>query len=114
MGNKNNELLEKIEQYDSDEIENVIPSERLIYGICQGSAIMVSNFLCACYGPLHLIEDNAIQLGLDQEAWIIIKPGWQANSYWKSEDMVKQLRKKAIPIFNALYLGCIDSKDRNM
>ncbi|CAG8653091.1 5212_t:CDS:2 [Dentiscutata erythropus] len=38
---------------------------------------------------------------------LAIMPGQQADSYWKSENMVKQLREKAIPIFNALHPGCI-------
>ncbi|CAG8779070.1 43412_t:CDS:2 [Gigaspora margarita] len=89
----------KMEQYDSDEMENVIPPERLeiwdthhvlvthdeVYFYAnddnsfvwvedkesiikkkgQGSAIMASNFLCPCHGPLCLTEANTIQLGLD-------------------------------------------------
>ncbi|KAF0556083.1 hypothetical protein F8M41_016288 [Gigaspora margarita] len=92
----------KMEQYDGDEMENVIPPERLeiwdtrhvlvthdeayfyanddnsfvwvedkesiIKKKGQGSAIMASNFLCACHGPLHLTEADAIRLGLDREA----------------------------------------------
>ncbi|CAG8844302.1 39365_t:CDS:2, partial [Gigaspora margarita] len=110
----------KMEQYDRDEMENVIPPERLeiwdmrhvlvthdeVYFYAndnnssfwvenkesiikkkgQGLAIMVSDFMCACLGQ-------------------------QADGYWKSEDMVKQLREKAIPIFNALHPGCIDEND---
>ncbi|CAG8781248.1 9547_t:CDS:2, partial [Gigaspora rosea] len=38
-------------------------------------------------------------------AQVIIKPGQRADSYWKSEDIVKQLHEKAIPIFNALHSG---------
>ncbi|CAG8625417.1 25176_t:CDS:2, partial [Gigaspora rosea] len=131
----------KMEQYDGDEMENVIPPERLeIWDTChvlvtydkayfyandnnsfvwvedkesiikkkgQGLAIMASDFLCACHGPLHLTEADAIRLGLDREARVIIKPGQQADGYWKSENMVQQLREKAIPIFNALHPGRI-------
>ncbi|CAG8850417.1 38721_t:CDS:1, partial [Gigaspora margarita] len=113
----------KIEQYDGDKIENVIPPEWLeIWDTChvlvthdevyfytnddnsfvwvedkesiikkkgQGSAIMASDFLCLCHGPLRFTEPNAIWLGLDQEAQIIIKPGQQADGYWKSENMVQ-------------------------
>lgn len=81
-------------------------NESIIKKKGQGSSIMVSDFLCACHGPLRLTEADAIRLGLDQRARVIIKPG-QANGYWKSEDMVKQLREKAIPIFNFLHPGCI-------
>ncbi|CAG8756897.1 229_t:CDS:2, partial [Gigaspora rosea] len=84
-----------MEQYNGDEMENVIPSEQLeIWDIChilvedkepiikkkgQGSAIMASDFLCTCYGPLCLIEANAIWLGLDREARVIIKLEQQAD-----------------------------------
>ncbi|CAG8459328.1 19435_t:CDS:2, partial [Racocetra persica] len=94
----------KIEQYDGNKMENVIPPEQLeiwdmrhvlvthdeiedkesiIKKKGQGLAIMVSVFLCACYSPLHLTEADAIRLGLDREAQVIIKPGQQADSYWK-------------------------------
>ncbi|CAG8484505.1 30080_t:CDS:2 [Gigaspora margarita] len=110
----------KMEQYDSDEMENVIPLEQLeIWDMChvlvthdeayfytnddnlfiwvedkesiikkkgQESAIMASDFLCAYHGPLHLTEADTIQLG---------------------KNMVQQLRKKTIPIFNTLRPECI-------
>ncbi|CAG8857419.1 42204_t:CDS:1, partial [Gigaspora margarita] len=50
---------------------------------------------------------DTIRLGLDREARVIIKLGQQADSYWKSENMVQQLHEKAILIFNALHPGCI-------
>lgn len=36
----------------------------------------------------------------------IIKPGMNADSYWKSGDMVKQLTDKALPYFEALHFEC--------
>ncbi|CAG8461492.1 46249_t:CDS:2 [Gigaspora margarita] len=62
-----------MEQYNSDEIENIIPSKQLeiwnmhhedkesiIKKKGQGLAIIASNFLCACYDPLCLTEADAI------------------------------------------------------
>ncbi|CAG8774917.1 22698_t:CDS:2, partial [Gigaspora rosea] len=131
----------KIEQYEGDDMENVIPPERLeiwdtrhvlvthdeVYFYAnddnssfwvedeesiikkkgQRLAIIVSDFLCACHGPLRLTEADATRLGLDREAQVIIKPEQRADGYWKNKNMVKQLREKAIPIFNALHPGCI-------
>ncbi|CAG8607093.1 19520_t:CDS:2 [Gigaspora margarita] len=50
----------------------------------QEFAIMVSNFMCACYGPKCLTEADAKQLGLDRDAHVNIKPGHQSDAYWKS------------------------------
>ncbi|CAG8779143.1 31673_t:CDS:2, partial [Gigaspora margarita] len=57
----------------------------------------------------NILEDNESIIkkrpriiDYDQRARVIIKPE-QTNGYWKSEDMVKQLHEKAIPIFNFLY-----------
>ncbi|CAG8806893.1 3549_t:CDS:2, partial [Gigaspora margarita] len=104
----------KMEQYDTYFYANddnsfvwIEDKESIIKKKGQGSAIMASDFLCPCHGPLHLTKANAIRLGLDQEARVIIKLGQQANVYWKSKNMVQQLREKAIPIFNALYPECI-------
>lgn len=73
----------------------------------QGGSIMVSEFLCSCHGRLRLDPATAEQLGLPAEAREIIKPGKNADGYWTSEQMVKQLTEKALPIFNALHPGCI-------
>ncbi|CAG8736523.1 18106_t:CDS:2, partial [Gigaspora rosea] len=82
-------------------------SESMIKKKGQGGSIIVSDFLCLCHGPLRLTEEDSIQLGLEQYTRVIIKPGNTRNSYWKSENMVRQLVEKAIPIFNFLYPRCI-------
>ncbi|CAG8814798.1 15217_t:CDS:2 [Gigaspora margarita] len=81
----------RIEDYSGDEMEIIILSEqqdsRHMYNKSfikkkgQGSAIIVSDFICACHGPLHLTEANAEQLGLDRDARVIIKPEHQSNGY---------------------------------
>lgn len=69
----------------------------------QGSSLMVSDFLCPCHGPLRLDEETARRLNLPVAAREIILPGKNRQGWWKSEDMVKQLREKALPIFAALH-----------
>ena len=72
----------------------------------QGASIMVSDFLCACHGSLKLTPEQADELKLPQYARTIIIPGKNKDGWWKSEDMVKQLTDKAIPIFEYLHPGC--------
>ena len=38
-----------------------------------------------------------------KEARILFRPGINRDGYWKSMNMVKQLRERAIPIFEALH-----------
>ena len=67
---------------------------------------MVSDFLCACHGPMKISAERAAALGIPEPfARVIIKPGKNADGWWKSEDMVKQLCEKAIPIFEELHPG---------
>lgn len=71
---------------------------------------MVSDFLCECHGPLQLPKETADQLRLPEKARVIIQPGKNKDGWWKSTDMVKQLKEKALPIFEALHPGCIGEK----
>lgn len=71
-----------------------------------GLSIMVSDFLCPCHGRLVLSPAVAEEVGCAAEAREIIHPGTNRMGYWKSEDMLKQLKDKAIPIFNILHPGC--------
>ena len=68
---------------------------------------MVSDFLCECHGSLKLPKQTAETLNLPEKARAIIQPGKNKDGWWKSTDMVKQLRDTAIPIFEALHPGCI-------
>ena len=72
----------------------------------QGGSVMVSDFLCPCHGRLRLDPDTAKELDIPADARKIIKPGKNADGYWTSEHMVKQLTEKALPIFEALHPGC--------
>lgn len=72
----------------------------------QGGSLMISDFLCACHGRLRISQERAIELKIPDSARGIIKPGKNEDGWWKSEDMVEQLRDRAIPIFDALHPGC--------
>lgn len=91
--------------YSNDGRENfwLEANESIIKKKGQGASIMVSDFLCPCHGPLRLPKEKAESLGLPENARCIILPGINRQGFWKSEDMVKQLRNKAIPIFKALH-----------
>ncbi|CAG8772484.1 22301_t:CDS:2, partial [Gigaspora rosea] len=89
----------KMKQYDGDEMENVIPPERL--------EIWDMRHILVTYNEVYFyanddnssfwVEDkesiikkktkeaDATRLGLDQEARVIIKLRKQADGYWKNE-----------------------------
>lgn len=70
----------------------------------QGRSIMVSELLCECHGRLALSDEQPKQHpDVPPEARIIIKPGKNGDGYWKNEDLVKQIRERAIPIFKILH-----------
>ena len=69
----------------------------------QGRSLMVSDFLCACHGRLKISEEDTARLKIPSESREIIHPGKNHDGYWKSDDMVGQLRKKAIPLFRAMH-----------
>lgn len=72
----------------------------------QGGSLMISEFLCACHGRLQISQEQAKQLNIPDSARVIITPGKNEDGWWKSDDMVEQLRDRAIPIFEALHPGC--------
>jgi len=41
-----------------------------------------------------------------KEARVIIKPGNNGDGYWTNADLVKQVKEKAIPIFEIMHPGC--------
>ena len=71
----------------------------------QGRSLMVSEFMCECHGPLRFppsLDPSSIGDG-PTESLVILKPGNNADGYWKNSDLVEQLTKKAIPIFEILH-----------
>ena len=72
-----------------------------------GRSIMVSAFLCECHGILKLNEEQKRQSPeVPADSTVIIKPGSNAEGYWKNADLVKQLVDKAFPIFKILHPNC--------
>ena len=62
-----------------------------------GQWIMVSEFQCACHGTMRV-------MGWSSRTFI--KAGVNRDGYWTSEDMVKQLKEDAIPLFENLHPDC--------
>jgi hypothetical protein len=72
-----------------------------------GRSLMVSAFLCECHGLLRLSdEQKLLHPGIPADATVIIKPGVNAEGYWKNSDLVAQLVEKAFPIFRVLHPDC--------
>jgi hypothetical protein len=90
---------------DATKITWLEDGEQILQKKGHGGTIMVSSFLCDCHGPLRVSPETAEKLGIPQEAYEIIRPGKNADGYWKSEDMIKQLRDKALPVFEAMHPG---------
>ena len=73
----------------------------------EGRSLMVSAFLCECHGLLQLPTELADQNpDLPKEALVIIKPGKNCDGYWKNSDLVNQVERLVMPIFNVLHPGC--------
>lgn len=71
-----------------------------------GRSVMVSALLCECHGLLRLSDEQKSQHPEILEATVIIKPGANAEGYWRNADLVKQLVGKAFPIFRILHPDC--------
>ena len=81
-------------------------NEHILRKKTMGGSIMVSEFLCPCHGRLQVHPDDPMYSSLEhKQATAIIFPGQQRDGYWKSEDMLEQLKTKAIPLFEALHPG---------
>lgn len=72
-----------------------------------GRSVMVSAFLCECHGILKLPEDiQALHPELPADSTVLLKPGANAEGYWKNSDLVTQLKETAVPIFKILHPNC--------
>ena len=63
--------------------------------------------------PLEFIKPEngcLVVLGNDgkviKEAWQIIYLGSNGDTWWDCEQLIKQVKKKAIPVFKEAHLGC--------
>ena len=70
----------------------------------QGRSIMVSEFLCECHGAMKLNQEQRERFPeFPFETRTIIVPGKNQDGYWTAENLVDQVKKKAMPIFKTLH-----------
>ena len=48
-------------------------------------------------------ELRALHPGIPADSTVLLKPGANAEGYWKNSDLVNQLKEKALPIFKILH-----------
>ena len=66
--------------------------------------MMVSAFLCEFHGILRSNEElQAVYTDVPADSTVLLKPGANAEGYWKKSDLVSQWKEKAIPIFTILH-----------
>ena len=69
---------------------------------------MVSEFLTEVDGRLKLkLTDIEQYPTVPAEAREYLEPGKDREGYWTAENVLNQIKTKAIPIFEALYPNCI-------
>lgn len=79
----------------------------------QGLSIHVSDFLCESIGRLQLSEEECIinnslpdgERLVYTEACVTMYPGTNRDGWWTSKDVVKQVKERAIPIFERTHPG---------
>ena len=61
---------------------------------------MVSAFVCECHGIMKRDEQQQL-LYPDSpvDSTVFMKPGANAEGYWKNSDLVSQVKEKALPLF---------------
>jgi len=73
-----------------------------------GKSIMVSEFLTEVDGRLKLKPTDIEQYPtVPVEAREYLEPGKDREGYWTAENVLNQIKNKAIPIFEILYPNCI-------
>ena len=85
----------------------IYENNRQFYPKGNGWSVMVSPFLCEFRGILKL--SKAIQALLPEfpaDSTVLLKPGTNAEGYWKNTDLVTQVKKKALPIFKIVHPNC--------
>ncbi|CCI41894.1 unnamed protein product [Albugo candida] len=72
----------------------------------QGRSLHVSDFLTDVCGRLALDEAKQLEYpDVPKESCVYMKPGKNNDGWWTAEHLHAQVRHKAIPIFNAQFLG---------
>jgi len=73
-----------------------------------GHSIMVSEFLTEECGRLKLnLQQYQENPSIPEEARVYLQPGKNRDGYWTSENLVEQVKTKAIPIFETIFPNCI-------
>lgn len=73
-----------------------------------GRSIMVSEFLSEACGRLQLSEEEKkIHSNIPTEARCYLTPGKNHEGYWTVENLLEQIKNKAIPIFETKFPGAI-------
>jgi hypothetical protein len=73
-----------------------------------GRSIMVSEFLLEACGRLQLSEEEKrIHPNVPVEARCYLTPGRNQEGYWTVEDLLNQIKNKAIPIFETKFPDAI-------
>lgn len=67
---------------------------------------MVSDFLRECHRILRLTDHLKIHQEVPDHSKVFLKPGANAEGYWKNLDLIVQVKDKAIPIFKLLHPDC--------
>lgn len=69
---------------------------------------MISKFLTEVDGRLKLKPENIEQYpNVPVETREYLEPGKDREGYWMAENVIEQIKTKAIPIFEVLYPNCI-------
>ncbi|CAG8653158.1 9157_t:CDS:1, partial [Paraglomus occultum] len=69
---------------------------------------MISEFLTEEYGRLKLnSQQHQENPSIAEEARVYLQPGKDRDGYWTSENLVEQVKTKAIPIFETVFPNCI-------
>ncbi|GES72956.1 hypothetical protein RCL_jg15606.t1 [Rhizophagus clarus] len=72
----------------------------------QGRSIHVSDFLTDTIGRLKLSSD-VVDDGIPHEARVIINPGKNFDGWWNIDQLIDQIKTRAIPIFEKTHPGMV-------
>ncbi|KAG5462694.1 MAG: hypothetical protein BJ554DRAFT_4024, partial [Olpidium bornovanus] len=92
-----------MDDYTGDDMEVTVSPQLRIW---ENKHVLVTHDESTFYSMW--LEDGESNRNLPEEARVIIQPGTNKDGWWKSMDMVKQLKEQALPIFEALHPNCID------
>ncbi|GBC51645.2 hypothetical protein GLOIN_2v1787970 [Rhizophagus irregularis DAOM 181602=DAOM 197198] len=72
----------------------------------QGRSIHVSDFLTETIGRLKLNDDD-MDDSIPHEARVIINPGKNFDGWWNIDQLIEQIKTRAIPIFEKIHPGMV-------